>query len=254
MALYTADEEADGQVRCIDACTSFCEPLERLATPLQRRPGCRRARRRSSDPTAPNRSRPMGDCCTRSSRTPRATSPAMASPTTSATSTSPGTPSSPRARRATPDRTHMLPATATARGYGSGMTQRSAWRPPRRYDEVCGLRRTKRSSRGTCRVTPTWPRCSSIGSNRRRSDLALAITRRPCRRRRGGPGRRRAGLALRGRATTRGGSVPALAPRIVRNVALDRLRVLSRRRELPVERSPAGLDHEYVADLADVAG
>jgi predicted lipoprotein with Yx(FWY)xxD motif len=27
MALYTADEEADGQVRCVDACTSFWEPL-----------------------------------------------------------------------------------------------------------------------------------------------------------------------------------------------------------------------------------
>ena len=27
MALYSADEEADGQVRCTDACTSFCEPL-----------------------------------------------------------------------------------------------------------------------------------------------------------------------------------------------------------------------------------
>ena len=27
MALYTADEEADGQVRCVDGCTSFWEPL-----------------------------------------------------------------------------------------------------------------------------------------------------------------------------------------------------------------------------------
>jgi predicted lipoprotein with Yx(FWY)xxD motif len=27
MALYTADEEADGQVRCVDTCTSFWEPL-----------------------------------------------------------------------------------------------------------------------------------------------------------------------------------------------------------------------------------
>jgi predicted lipoprotein with Yx(FWY)xxD motif len=27
MALYSADEEADGQVRCIDGCTSFWEPL-----------------------------------------------------------------------------------------------------------------------------------------------------------------------------------------------------------------------------------
>ena len=27
MALYTADEEADGQVRCVDSCTSFWEPL-----------------------------------------------------------------------------------------------------------------------------------------------------------------------------------------------------------------------------------
>jgi predicted lipoprotein with Yx(FWY)xxD motif len=27
MALYSADEEADGQVRCLDGCTSFWEPL-----------------------------------------------------------------------------------------------------------------------------------------------------------------------------------------------------------------------------------
>jgi predicted lipoprotein with Yx(FWY)xxD motif len=27
MALYSADEEADGQVRCVDGCTSFWEPL-----------------------------------------------------------------------------------------------------------------------------------------------------------------------------------------------------------------------------------
>ena len=33
MALYSADEEDDGQVRCIDGCTSFWEPLTVTSTP-----------------------------------------------------------------------------------------------------------------------------------------------------------------------------------------------------------------------------
>jgi RNA polymerase sigma factor (sigma-70 family) len=52
----------------------------------------------------------------------------------------------------------------------------------------------------------------------------------------------------------RRGAVSAWLLGIVRNVALDRLRVSSRRRELPVESIPVAVEFEHVADSADAAG
>ena len=52
----------------------------------------------------------------------------------------------------------------------------------------------------------------------------------------------------------RRGSVSAWLLTIVRNVALDRIRVSSRRRELPVDELPAALERDDVPDLGDAAG
>jgi RNA polymerase sigma factor (sigma-70 family) len=52
----------------------------------------------------------------------------------------------------------------------------------------------------------------------------------------------------------RRGSVSGWLFTIVRNVALDRIRVSSRRRELPVEELPAALERDEVPDVSDAAG
>jgi RNA polymerase sigma factor (sigma-70 family) len=52
----------------------------------------------------------------------------------------------------------------------------------------------------------------------------------------------------------RRGSVSGWLLTIVRNVALDRIRVSSRRRELPFEELPAALERAEVPDVADSAG
>jgi RNA polymerase sigma factor (sigma-70 family) len=52
----------------------------------------------------------------------------------------------------------------------------------------------------------------------------------------------------------RRGAVVAWLLGIVRNVALDRVRVSSRRREVPVDSIPVTVQREHAADSADAAG
>jgi RNA polymerase sigma factor (sigma-70 family) len=117
------------------------------------------------------------------------------------------------------------------------------------YREVCGTRPTKRSSPATPPAAEFVGLFQSIAIG-----LALAITRDRVDAEEVAQDAFVRAWRYAASYDPRRGSVSGWLLTIVRNVALDRIRVSSRRRELPVERLPAALERDEVPDLAESAG
>ncbi len=248
MALYTADEEADGEVRCVTACTSFWEPLA---------PG---ADAPSADPGVAALGvieRPDG--------TQQVT--AEGRPLYTFVQDSPGSVTGDGFADDFGDQ-HLTWHAVRARR----VRHRQASRPVIRAKAGIPITAGEIRSPIPIRIGGMWdasdeallagfasgdPDAAVVFVGRFQAKafgLALAITGNRVDAEEVAQDAFVRAWRYAGSYDPRRGAVPAWLLGIVRNVALDRVRVSSRRRELPVESIPVALELEHVADSADGAG